>query len=202
VAVLAGLEAVAGLGFTELRPAVAAWCEEITACSDGDTLLNAAGDKAPHLWGHLQEAALAQASVALGEPRWIQRAQASADALLMPAAVGGFASDAVAPFDVSSVVLGLAAVGSATGDVKYHSAAYLARSWFSGRNTAGAPVYNPVRGLVHDGIDRGALNPNSGAESNIEGGLALVDTGIVAAYQAHRAGGMAPHLAAAARPAT
>jgi hypothetical protein len=53
-------------------------------------------------------------------------------------------------------------------------AKHLAERRFSGRNTAGRPVYDTRRGLVYDGIDHGTVNRNSGAESNIEGALALL----------------------------
>jgi hypothetical protein len=35
-------------------------------------------------------------------------------------------------------------------------------------------VYDRTSGRVHDGIDDGVLNPNSGAESNIAGAQALI----------------------------
>ena len=78
------------------------------------------------------------------------------------------------PFDVSCVVAGLAAVGRATRDPRYADGARNAREWFFGRNAAGQPVYDRRRGVVYDGIDDGRLSRNSGAESNIEGALALL----------------------------
>jgi MarR family protein len=80
----------------------------------------------------------------------------------------------VLPFDMSCTVLGLAAVRRATGNVRYGQAAQQARAWFARRNAAGKPVYDRSRGIVYDGVDEGRVNRNSGAESNIEGGLALV----------------------------
>jgi hypothetical protein len=35
-------------------------------------------------------------------------------------------------------------------------------------------VYDARRGMVFDGIDHGVVSQNSGAESNIEGALALL----------------------------
>jgi hypothetical protein len=80
----------------------------------------------------------------------------------------------VLPFEVSCTVAGLAAVGRASGEARYTAAAALGRLWFHGRNNAGQPVYDRQRGLVYDGIDLGQVSHNSGAESNIEGGLALL----------------------------
>jgi hypothetical protein len=50
-----------------------------------------------------------------------------------------------------------------------------ARSWFDGRNPAGAAVYDRANGRVADGLDDGHLNDRSGAEANITAGLALLD---------------------------
>jgi hypothetical protein len=49
----------------------------------------------------------------------------------------------------------------------------MALGWFAGRNAASKPVFDRRRGLVFDGIDGHRLNLNSGAESNIEAGLAF-----------------------------
>jgi hypothetical protein len=72
-------------------------------------------------------------------------------------------------------VSGLAAVGRATGDRRFADAASSARAWFDGHNAAGQPVYDRESGAVYDGIDNGCLSRNSGAEANIEGGLAMLD---------------------------
>ena len=81
----------------------------------------------------------------------------------------------VLPFDVSCAVAGLAAVARATSDARYATAAANGRQWFHGRNTAQQPVYNRRWGLVYDGIDNGHVSRNSGAESTIEGALALLE---------------------------
>ena len=82
--------------------------------------------------------------------------------------------ETVLPFDVRCTVAGLAAVARATADDRYAVAAARARAWFHGRNTANQPVFDARRGMVYDGIDRGVVSRNSGAESNIEGALALL----------------------------
>jgi len=71
-------------------------------------------------------------------------------------------------------LLGIAAVAAATHDEQYAVAATRGRGWFHGRNTAGQAVYDADKGLVFDGIDSGQVSKNSGAESNIEGALALL----------------------------
>jgi hypothetical protein len=151
-----------------------AWSAEIAAHANGGRLLNAAGVSQIHLWGHLQETALADTGRVLGRPDFVSCAQASADALLLPLVEEAFDLPHVLPFEVSCTVSGLAAVGRATGDCRYTTAAALGRLWFHGRNNAGQVVYDRRRGLVYDGIDLGQVSHNSGAESNIEGGLGLL----------------------------
>lgn len=151
-----------------------AWAEEIASHRQAGRLLNAPGVDSIHLWGHLQEAALAEAGTALARPDLVAVARESADALLIPAAAQLDTMQNVLPFDVSCVVSGLAAVARATGDAGYAAWADRARAWFHGRNAAREPVYDPRLGLVYDGIDQGRVSRNSGAESNIEGALALL----------------------------
>lgn len=150
--------------------------EEIAAARVGSVLPDRAGSPDVHLWGHLQEAALARVGAAFGRPDLVQAAARSADAILVPAVARAFAGPRTIAFDVSSTVAGLDAVAAATGDQRYASLADSARAWFDGRNAAGRPVYDRERGLVRDGIDGDVVNENSGAESNIEGGLALIDS--------------------------
>ncbi|MBM2810092.1 MAG: hypothetical protein HW416_851 [Chloroflexi bacterium] len=150
------------------------WAEEISGQTNGDRLLNAAGDETIHLWGHLQETALAQTGLALSRPDFVESARASAVALLLPAVKERLPYGSALPFDVSCIASGLTAVASAVGDGRFFDAASEARAWFLGRNAGGAPVYDEVRGLVYDGIDDGRISRNSGAEANIEGALALL----------------------------
>ena len=153
-----------------------AWAEEIAAARIGDLLPDRAGSSDMHLWGHLQEAALARIGVALGRDDLVRAAARSADTGLAPAGERACAGPQSLAFDVSCTIAGLEAVAAATGEARYASLAASARSWFDGRNTARQPVYDRDRGLVRDGIDGNRLSENSGAESNIEGGLALINT--------------------------
>jgi len=71
---------------------------------------------------------------------------------------------------------GLLAVGHASGKRVYRQLAGLAAAWFFGNNAAGAAMYQPDSGVVYDGINGdGTINRNSGAESTIEGLLALMN---------------------------
>ena len=174
VCVLAALKHWQATGSALSAERSVAWSSEIAGARDGDRLLNAAGVQSVHLWGHLQETALAETGRLLCRPDLVETARASADALLLPAVEWLATSAHVLPFDVSCIVSGLTAVALATEDQRYAAGAAQARSWFSGRNAAGMPVYDRRRGFVYDGIDEGRVSRNSGAESNIEGALALL----------------------------
>jgi len=151
-----------------------AWSAEIASQSNNGRLLNAAGTMPIHLWGHLQERALAEVGTAFGRPDLVDSARTSAERLLMPAVDGAFGFSPALPFDVSCTILGLAAVARATGERRYATAAERGRAWFRGRNTAGQAVYDVHHQRVFDGIDKGRVSQNSGAESNIEAALALL----------------------------
>jgi hypothetical protein len=172
--VLAVLEHWRARGDSASAERAVAWSREIAGYSSGRRLLNAAGEQPVHLWGHLQEVALADTGAALGHADLVECARESTEALLLPAVDSGFDFAQVLPFDVSCTVAGLAAVGRATTNQRYTAAAERGRQWFSGRNTAAQPVYDARRGMVYDGIDNGQVSRNSGAESNIEGALALL----------------------------
>jgi hypothetical protein len=72
------------------------------------------------------------------------------------------------------VARGLHQVGWESGRSEFLVAAGLARAWFFGRNPARKPVYDAARGAFLDGVAGERLNPDSGAESNVEGALCLI----------------------------
>lgn len=176
VGVLAALEFYKATGSRHVAERARVWAEEILAARIGDVLPDRAGDAHVHLWGHLQEAALARVGMEFDRQDLISAAARSADAVLAPPTREAFGGPRALPFDVSSTVAGLEAVGAATREPRYAELASLARAWFDERNAACAPAYDRVRGCVYDGIDGTTLSRNSGAESNIEGGLALIDS--------------------------
>lgn len=175
VCLLAVLEYWAATGAAALADRAMAWADEIAASRLGDVLPNTVGEPPTRLWGHLQEAALARTAAAFGRRDLARVARASAEALLVPRVAEAFAAPTTVPFDVSCAVQGLAAVAKETGESRYAEQAELARAWFRGRNAARRRIYDRRRGLVYDGIDDGRSNRNSGAESNVEGALALLD---------------------------
>ncbi len=60
------------------------------------------------------------------------------------------------------------------GDERYRHIAQLAWRWFHGHNSEGLPLFDPQTGGCHDGLERGSVNGNQGAESL----LALLQTAL------------------------
>jgi hypothetical protein len=176
VCVLGALDFWQATRSPDLAARALAWSEEIAASRLGPLLPNASGQTTVHLWAHLQETALARAALAFDRPDLARVARDSAEALFVPGVERSFAAQRTLPFDVSCAVIGLQAVAEATGEQRYAEQAELARQWFHGRNAANEAMYDRQRGRVYDGIDEGRVNPGSGAESNIEGALALLDS--------------------------
>ncbi len=176
VCVLAAVEYWRTTRADDVAERALAWASEIADAAQEGLLPNQVGHPQLHLWGHLQETALAQAGTAFRRPDLVEAARRSADVALVPPVEQQFPGARVLPFDVCCVVRGLDAVATATGEPRYERMANLGRAWFEGRNTAAAPVYDRAAGLVLDGIDDGRVSKNSGAESNIEGALALLDS--------------------------
>ena len=145
----------------------------VSACRREGVLLNHPDEEFAHLWGHIQPAALCLAATMLDTDAWTSVAARSVQDTIVPIVRRAFERPRTLVYDVSSAVYNLDAVYAATGARYYRALARDARAWFHGRNSAAAPVYDPVRGMVFDGIDEGRVSENSGAESNVEGGLAL-----------------------------
>jgi hypothetical protein len=157
-------------------PHIVKWCNEIIECNDRGMLMNSPDERdTPHLWGHLQEFALAKASVVLDDQGMLAVAERSALMIFGDVITSGFDRPHTSPYDVSSSVTTMSGVAGVTKDPNCEKLATLARHWFHGRNPASTPVYDVSLGLVADGIDNGHISKNSGAESNIEGGIALLD---------------------------
>jgi len=163
------------MGLTPVvRETLERWCDEIAECRTGDVLLNSPDERnTPHLWGHVQEGALAEAAVVLDRPELLEIARRSAAALITPQIEAGFPEATVQPYDVAAAVYVMDRLYQATNEAAYAKWRDHARAWFDGRNSAEKPVYDRENGRVQDGIDEGRLNPHSGAESNIVGAQAL-----------------------------
>jgi hypothetical protein len=161
------------------------WADELLACRDGEVLKNARLEVgAPHLWGHVQEGALAAAARELGRPEYLAAAAASAEAVVVPAVSSAFREQrSTSPYDVAACIWSLDQLATASGDERWAQLAADGRAWFHGRNAAGAPVYDRERGRVADGVDGTRVSENSGAESNIVAAEVLLDEAVAVARE-------------------
>ncbi len=145
-------------------------------------------DRAPgdwHDWGAHMVDALAVAGLTLHKQAWIDSAAADADSfLLRQLAFERFRNMSVVPdrfgqiaYGTDMIVGAYMALYRATGRDRYARYAGLAASWLFGNNMAGVPMYDPATGRVADGINGSVswtVNRNAGAESTIEGLMALM----------------------------
>ena len=163
-----------------LSSRLAQWCDELAGCHRNGMLLNSPDEPGPpHLWGHIQEAVLADASIVLGKEQLRALADSSATAVFAQAIESGFDLPHIHGYDVQSAVFVMERLAYVTGRPQYAELAQKARAWFDGRNPAGAAVFDRTTGRVADGIDDGTLNDRSGAEASISAGLALLDDPLV-----------------------
>lgn len=184
--ILTALELVRAGGNGELRTEIEAWCAELVACRRDGVLFDDPDQREPHLWGHIQEGALAEAGLSLDRPDLVEVARESALRFLAPLIDGGFELPSAQPYGVASALFDVDRLATITGDPRFRQLSERARSWFHERNTAGRAVYDRAAGRVHDGIDSGILNRHSGAESNIVAAQALLPELTASAYT-HRA---------------
>jgi hypothetical protein len=154
---------------------VTAWCDELVACQRDGVLMNSPDERGrPHLWGHVQEAVLADASVALGRVDLRTVAVDSANIVYADVIESGFDLPHVSSYEVQAAAFVMDRLAAVTGESRYRQLARKARGWFDGRNPVGAAVYDPATGRVADGLDEGRISDRSGAEANITAGLALL----------------------------
>ena len=150
----------------------------------------------PHLWGHVQEAALAEASIVLDRPDLLKLAVTSADAVFADLIECGFDLPHVRSYDVQSAAFVMARLAVVTGHDRYTDMTRKALRWFDGRNPAGAVIYNRATGRVADGLDEGRLSESSGAEANITACLALMgDPGVYSLARSWARSGQLPAVA-------
>lgn len=145
-----------------------------------------------HDWGAHQGQALAEAGMVLNRQDWIDSAAEEANTFLIRhLLLERFRDIGVVPnrlgqiaYGTNSIVQTYMALYKATGDEAYARYGGLAASWLFGNNMAGVQMYDPATGRVFDGIEGPVswrVNENSGAESTIEGLLALLSVGNIPA---------------------
>jgi len=157
-----------------LTTRLSAWCDELAGCRSGGMLMNSPDERGrPHLWGHVQEAVLAEASIVLNRADLLNLAVTSAEAVFAEVIESGFDRPHVHSYEVQSAIFVMDRLADVTGQPRYVDLARKARSWFDGRNPAGAAMFDRSTGRVADGLDDGRVSDRSGAEANITACLAL-----------------------------
>lgn len=151
------------------------WCDELAACQRDGMLMNSPDERGrPHLWGHVHEGALADASIALDRPDLLTLAVTSAQAVFGDVIESGFDAAHAHSYEVQSAVFVMDRLAAVTGRHHYADLARKARQWFDGRNPARAEIYDRATGRVADGLDDSRVSDRSGAEANLTAGLALI----------------------------
>ncbi len=139
-----------------------------------------------HAWGSRQTQALAAAALAGGaDPAYLASAEAEAAHFFVHLLVDRGPYSNMNPavrvypqiaYGMESIASGLFALADATGKDVYERLGGLMTGWLLGNNTLRQPLYDPATGRVYDGLERGVINRNSGAESTITGLMALIQT--------------------------
>lgn len=139
-----------------------------------------------HAWGSRQTQALAlaaQASPADSADAYLASAEAEAAHFFVHLLVDRGPYSNMNPavrvypqiaYGMESIASGLFALADATGKEVYDRLGGLMTGWLLGNNTLRQPLYEPDSGRIYDGLERGVINRNSGAESTITGLMALV----------------------------
>lgn len=137
-----------------------------------------------HAWGSQMPAALARASVVLGDPALAGPAVTDAAVFTPTLLTAGGPDNGWFPsptdrvqiaYGADSRVQSLLEVADATGSSGFESLAAMQAAWFFGANRAGEAMYDPATGITYDGLEpNGNINRNSGAESAIHGLLTMI----------------------------
>src|SRR5690606_10760432 len=77
-------------------------------------------------------------------------------------------------YGMEAIASGLFALADATGKTVFEQLGGLTSSWLLGNNSLRQAMYDPATGRVFDGLERGVINQNAGAESTITGVMALM----------------------------
>jgi len=137
-----------------------------------------------HAWGSRQTQALARAAGVLDSgDELIASAEAEAGHFFVHLLASEGPIEGMRPavksgpqiaFGMESLASGLFELAEATGKVVYAELGGLMTSWLLGNNELREPLYDPASGRTYDGLERGVINRNSGAESTITALLALL----------------------------
>ncbi len=141
-----------------------------------------------HGWGNNQALALLKAYALLGDEHYLNSVRLWADHFVPALIQRGFPAeikyDSLGNWQVrdypqiayglSATYRGMQALATLTGFSDYQRRAEQVFAWFKGQNAAMTRMYDPESGRFFDGITAvNEVNRNSGAESTIEGLLAI-----------------------------
>lgn len=136
-----------------------------------------------HAWGSRQTQALARAYRVLGNDELLASAEAEAGHFFVHLLAGEGPIEQMTPavkvapqiaFGMESIASGYFELHAATGKEVYAQLGGLTTGWLTGNNELREPMYDPASGRTYDGLERGVINRNSGAESTITALLALL----------------------------
>lgn len=150
-----------------------------------------------HAWGSRQTQALAQATMAARARAsrsadsvaervaeiYLRSAEAEAGHFFVHLLVGPGPVSNMNPavraypqiaYGMESLASGYFALADATGKTVYDELGGLTTSWLLGNNPLRQAMYDPATGRIYDGLERGVVNRNAGAESTITGLMALM----------------------------
>lgn len=196
----ASAEAVLGLAaYVQAVPDDTAAAEALSQLAEGIALMSAGdvnswpyGAILPwaqsrsmwHAWGSQMPAALAEASVVLGDTSLLEPALLDSSSFTPTLLTAGGPDNGWFPtpsdrvqiaYGADSRVQSLLAVADASGSTGFAELAAIQAAWFFGANRADEPMYIPATGVTYDGIQPdGTINRNSGAESTIHGLLTMI----------------------------
>jgi hypothetical protein len=136
-----------------------------------------------HAWGGLAPAAVATASVVLGDPALLPAAVQDTAQFTPQLLAAGGPDNAWSPtpgesqiaYGVDSRLQSLVATAEAAEAPGLLNIAAITAGWYFGANRSGEPAYDPATGTTIDGIEPdGSVNLNSGAESTIHALLSML----------------------------
>lgn len=174
------------------RAALAQLAEGISLMGSGDTRNWPYGAILPytqsrslwHAYASQMPAALAKASVALGDGALLAPAVADSAQFVPVLLTGGGPDNAWLPtpidrtqiaYGVDSRLQSLLDVADVAQKPGLRDLAAITAAWYFGANKSGTPVYDPATGVTYDGVQPdGTVNKNSGAESTIHGLLSMI----------------------------
>ncbi|MFO7582357.1 hypothetical protein [Guyparkeria sp.] len=145
-----------------------------------------------HAWGSRQTQALAQAAAAAAgrvgggaaeAEAYLRSAEAEAGHFFVHLLVDRGPYSNMNPavraypqiaYGMEAIASGYFALADVTGKAVYDQLGGLMTGWLLGNNALRQSMYDPDTGRVYDGLERGVINRNAGAESTITGIMALV----------------------------